>query len=108
MSIKTIVGGETLDKFIDKDSPFRRTKNQIINELTSDLPDYIKPPYPFIKKKPKRDMEVGKFKKLMEMLTELQVNIPFYDALKQMLVYGKFMKELLNGKHKFKDDEMLI
>ena len=37
-------------------------------------------------------MEVGQFKKFMEMLTTLQVNIPFYDALEQILVYAKFMK----------------
>ena len=29
---KTIVRGETLDKFIDKDSHFRKTKQQIIHE----------------------------------------------------------------------------
>lgn len=50
-------------------------------------------------------MEVGKFKKFIEMLTSLQVNIPFCDALEQMLVYAKFMKELLNGNQKLKDDE---
>lgn len=97
--------GETLHKFIDKDSPFRRTKKQIINEPNPDLPDYIKPPYPLIKKKPNRKLEVGKFKKFMEILTALQVNIPFCDALEQMPVYVKFIKELLNGKCKFKEDE---
>ncbi|XP_050890407.1 uncharacterized protein LOC127095816 [Lathyrus oleraceus] len=41
----------------------------------------------------------------MKMLIALQVNIPFCDALEQMYVYDKFMKELLNGKHKLNDDE---
>ncbi|XP_050914858.1 uncharacterized protein LOC127129774 [Lathyrus oleraceus] len=41
----------------------------------------------------------------MEMLTAFQVNIPFCDALEQMFVYPKFMKELLNGKRKLMDDE---
>lgn len=50
-------------------------------------------------------MKVGQFKKFMEMLIVLQVNILFYDALEQMHVYAIFMKELLNGKHKLKDDE---
>lgn len=39
------------------------------------------------------------------MLTMLQVNIIFCDALEQMPVCAKLMKELLNGKRKFKDDE---
>lgn len=62
VSRETIVRGDKLDKFIDKDSPFRRTKQQIINEPNPDLPNYIKPPNPFIKKKPKREMEVGSLK----------------------------------------------
>lgn len=57
------------------------------------------------KKKPKRELEVGHLKKFMEMLTALQVNIPFCDALEQIPGYAKFMKELLNGKCKLKDDE---
>lgn len=56
---ETLEKGETLDKFIHKDSPFRRAKNQIINEPNPPLPDYIKPPYLLNKKKPKREMEVG-------------------------------------------------
>ncbi|XP_050902839.1 uncharacterized protein LOC127115304 [Lathyrus oleraceus] len=40
----------------------------------------------------------------MEMLNALQVSIPFCDALEQMSIYAKFMKELFNGKHKFRDD----
>lgn len=80
VSSETIVREETLEKFIDKDSPFRRTK-KIINEPNPYLPNYIKPHYPIIKKKLKREMEMRLFKKFMEMLTMLQVNILFYDAL---------------------------
>lgn len=39
------------------------------------------------------------------MFIVLQVNILFCDALEQMAVYAKFMKELLNGKHKLNGDE---
>ncbi|XP_050887131.1 uncharacterized protein LOC127092322 [Lathyrus oleraceus] len=105
VSNKTLEKGETLDKLIDKDSPFQRTKNQILNEPNPHLLDYIKALYSLNKKKQKREMEVGQFKKFMEMLTALQVNVPFCDALEQMSMYAKFMKELLNGKRKLKDDE---
>lgn len=50
-------------------------------------------------------MEVGQFKIFIEMIIVLQVNILFCDAFEQMLVYAKFMKEILNGKRKFKDNE---
>jgi len=41
----------------------------------------------------------------MALFSQLQVNIPFGEALDQMPVYAKFMKELLNGRRKPKDDE---
>ncbi|XP_050920394.1 uncharacterized protein LOC127138032 [Lathyrus oleraceus] len=101
VSNETLEKWETLVKLIDKDSPFRRSKNQILNEPNPHLSDYIRPPYHLNKKKPKIKMEVGKFKKFMEMLTALQVNIPFCDALKKILVYAKFMKEILNDPGRF-------
>ncbi|XP_039688590.1 uncharacterized protein [Medicago truncatula] len=41
----------------------------------------------------------------MELFSRLQVNIPFGEALNQMLLYAKFMKELLIGIKRHKDDE---
>jgi hypothetical protein len=41
----------------------------------------------------------------MELFSQLQVNIPFGEALDQMPLYVKFMKELLTGRKKPKDDE---
>lgn len=58
-----------------------------------------------MKKKPKKDMEVSQFKRFTEMLNKIQANIPFGEALEQMSIYAKFMKDLLSGKHKLKNDE---
>ncbi|XP_058765640.1 uncharacterized protein LOC131639152 [Vicia villosa] len=41
----------------------------------------------------------------MEMLKKIHVNIPFCEALEHMPIYANFMKELLLGKRKLKDDE---
>jgi len=41
----------------------------------------------------------------MELFSQLQVNIPFSEALDQMPVYAKFMKDLLTGRRKPRDDE---
>lgn len=54
-SIEDEVKGYTLDQFINKDSPFRRTKKHILKESNPELPDYIKPPYPILKKTPRRE-----------------------------------------------------
>ncbi|GAU31493.1 hypothetical protein TSUD_332680 [Trifolium subterraneum] len=56
------------------------------------------------KKKAKED-DPTQFKKFMKMLYSLQMNIPFAEALEQMPVYAKFMKELLSKKRKPLDDE---
>ncbi|GAU26698.1 hypothetical protein TSUD_314750 [Trifolium subterraneum] len=56
------------------------------------------------KKKAKAD-DPTQFKKFMKMLHSLQMNIPFAEALEQMSVYAKFMKELLTKKRKPLDDE---
>lgn len=56
-------------------------------------------------KKPKKEMEVGQFKNLMDMWNKMQVNIPFFDALEQILVFAKFMKEIPSVKRKLKHDK---
>lgn len=92
------VKGLTLETFLDKDSPSIRNKKKIVNEPNSDPPDYVKTPYPILKKKPKKEMEVGQFKMFMDMQTKMHVNNILCEALKQMLVYAIFMKEVLLGK----------
>ncbi|KEH16113.1 hypothetical protein MTR_0321s0010 [Medicago truncatula] len=52
----------------------------------------------------KKKKEEGQFKKFMQIFSQLQVNIPFGEALDQMYVYAKFMKDLLPGRRKPKDD----
>ncbi|CAJ2666826.1 unnamed protein product [Trifolium pratense] len=44
----------------------------------------------------------------MEMFNSLQVTIPFMEALEQMPMYAKFMKELLTKKRKPKEDETVL
>jgi hypothetical protein len=61
-------------------------------------------PYSQRRKKPKAK-DHQNFKKFMKMFHSLQVNIPFAEALQQMLVYAKFMKELLTKKRKPLDDD---
>ncbi|XP_045810402.1 uncharacterized protein LOC123904837 [Trifolium pratense] len=44
----------------------------------------------------------------MEMFNSLQFTIPFMEALEQMPMYAKFMKELLTKKKKPKEDETVL
>lgn len=62
----------------------------------------------FLKKNHKPELEIGQYKKFMEMLRKIQVNIPLCETLEQMPTYAKFMKELLSRKRKFKKDENIV
>lgn len=97
--------GHTLNQFIDRYSPLRKTKDQILDNLKPPLPDYVKPPYHVVKKKQKHDMKIGQYKKFMEMLRKIQVNISLWDAHEQMSTYAKFMKDILSGKWLFEKDK---
>ena len=90
---------------IDEDSILRKSKSQILKDGDKPqvVPSYVMLPYPHLAKKKKK--EESQFKKFMELFPQLQVNIPFGEALDQMPVYAKFMKELLTGRRKPKDDE---
>ena len=59
-------------------------------------------PYPQRLKKNKVDNQFGKF---MEIFIKLHINIPFVDALEQILLYAKFMKDILANKIKLSDYE---
>nr|XP_009796368.1 PREDICTED: uncharacterized protein LOC104242955 [Nicotiana sylvestris] len=43
------------------------------------------------------------YKKFLEMLKQIQVNIPLIDPLKEMSGYAKIMKDLMSRKFKFQD-----
>ncbi|XP_075473971.1 uncharacterized protein LOC142505031 [Primulina tabacum] len=60
----------------------------------------IPPPFPAALKKAKLDALFGKF---LEVFKELNINIPFADALMQMPSYAKFLKDILAKKRKLED-----
>ena len=59
-------------------------------------------PYSQRLKKHKLDKQFTKF---MEVFKKLHINIPFADALEQMLSYVKFMKDILSHKRRLADFE---
>jgi len=102
---KEKIEGEKSVKLIDEDSILRKSKSQILKDGDKPqvVPSYVKLPYPHLAKKKKK--EESQFKKFMKLFSQLQVNIFFGEALDQMPVYAKFMKELLTGRIKPKDYE---
>ena len=56
-----------------------------------------RPPPPFPQRLVKKT-EDGKYQHFITMLTQLSINVPLVDALEQMPVYAKFMKDLVKKK----------
>nr|XP_009796716.1 PREDICTED: uncharacterized protein LOC104243255 [Nicotiana sylvestris] len=50
-----------------------------------------------------KQKKAGQYKKFMEMLRQIQLNIPLMDALREMLGYSKMMKDLMSWKFDFQD-----
>ena len=58
------------------------------------------PTLPYPQKKKKGATET-KYKKLVNVLRSLHVNIPFTEALNEMPAYAKFLKEVLAKKRSY-------
>jgi len=48
-----------------------------------------------------------KFRKFIEMMNKLYINVPFTEVLTQMPTYAKFLKEILSNKRKIEEDEIV-
>jgi len=91
----------------------RKTKNAKSSKRDKDIPEtqlqekkegmkpYIpKLPYPQRFKKENEDKQYSKF---LNIFKTLSINIPFLEALEQMPLYAKFMKEVLTKKRPLKE-----
>lgn len=72
-------------------------KKQFMTEPNPNLPNYIKPLFPIIKKKLVQDDEAWMFAKFKEMLTTIQVSISFHEILELIPKFAKFLKAILKG-----------
>ncbi|KAA3478028.1 UPF0746 protein [Gossypium australe] len=63
-----------------------------------------RPPSPFPQQFQKSKQDV-QFKKFLEVLKQLHINIPFVESLKKMLKYVKFMKDILSKKRRLGEFE---
>jgi len=64
------------------------------------------PPLPFPQRFARAKLE-SQFGNFLDMLKKLHVNVPFLDALSQMPLYAKFLKEILFKKRKIDEHETM-
>ncbi|XP_016173223.1 uncharacterized protein LOC107615695 [Arachis ipaensis] len=94
----------------EEHAPSRHPKNHFLDDLEkysalSKAPEYKpKMPYPQRLQKASKDKQFSRF---LEVFRKLQINIPFAVALEQMLLYAKFIKELLTNKRNWKESEIM-
>ena len=68
-------------------------------------PDAPRVPYPQQLRKKGDDNQFSRF---LEIFKKLQINIPFAEAIEQMPLYAKFLKELMTKKRSWKNNETVI
>ncbi|XP_015960393.1 uncharacterized protein LOC107484296 [Arachis duranensis] len=64
-----------------------------------------KAPYPQRLRKDRKDSQFSRF---LEIFKRLQINIPFAEALEQMPLYAKFLKELMTKKRNWGENETVV
>ncbi|XP_016173226.1 uncharacterized protein LOC107615698 [Arachis ipaensis] len=89
------------DKNKVEHNPLRHPDNPFLVDLETrsalpKAPEYKrKMPYPQRLQKASKNKQFSRF---LEIFRKLQINIPFVEALEEMPLYAKFMKELLSNK----------
>ncbi|XP_020967553.1 uncharacterized protein LOC107615530 [Arachis ipaensis] len=56
----------------------------------------------------RKDGKDNQFSRFLEIFKKLQINIPFAEALEQMLLYAKFLKELMTRKRNWGEKETIV
>ncbi|XP_057747079.1 uncharacterized protein LOC130966307 [Arachis stenosperma] len=75
-------------------------------EQRKEVKPYILPlPYP---QRLQRELKDQQFPKFLEVFKKLEINLPFAEALEQMSLYAKFLKELIKKKRSWNEKETVV
>ncbi|XP_057760664.1 uncharacterized protein LOC130981041 [Arachis stenosperma] len=87
-----------------------RKGNQVMTEPPQEQRKEVKcyiPPLPYPQRL-QRELKDQQFFKFLEVFKKLEINIPLTEALEQMPLYAKFLKELINKKRSWNEKETAI
>ncbi|KAK8628149.1 hypothetical protein V6N13_063861 [Hibiscus sabdariffa] len=70
----------------------------------SDKPEEIRPPPPFPQRLKKQNLDY-QFKKFLDILKQVHINLPLVEALQQMPNYAKFLKDMVTRKKRIEEFE---
>ncbi|XP_058765799.1 uncharacterized protein LOC131639312 [Vicia villosa] len=63
---------------------------------------------PFPTRTKKKDLNEKSFEKFLKLFKKLEINIPFAEALEQMPIYAKFMKDIISMKRSIEAEPILL
>ncbi|XP_016195377.1 uncharacterized protein LOC107636372 [Arachis ipaensis] len=96
---EVIVSKNTPEKLKEKGEPTKEQKQEAEKSFIPPLP------YPQRFNKEAKDQHFHKF---LETFKKLEINIPLAEALEQMPLYAKFLKELINKKRSWQENETIL
>jgi len=89
---------------IERDSIEPQVEGIRVDSKKHITPPPFKPKIPFPQRFAKSKLD-EQFKKFIEMMNKIYIDVPFTDVLTQMPTYAKFLKEILSKKRKIEEDE---
>ena len=89
---------------IEKESSEPQVEKLRVESEKQITPPPFKPKIPFPQRFAKTKLD-EQFKKFIEMMNKIYIDVPFTDVLTQMPTYAKILKEILSKKTKIEEDE---
>ncbi|XP_015949650.1 uncharacterized protein LOC107474540 [Arachis duranensis] len=94
----------------EEEPPASKKVKQVMEEHPQEQKKVVKPyisplSYP---QRLQRELKDQQFPKFLEVFKKLEINIPLVEALEQMILYAKFLKELINKKRSWNEKETVI
>jgi len=113
-NVVTLRNGRQLEDPIEKAKPSeveeessepQGEETRVESDKPATPPPY-KPKIPFPQRFIKSNLD-EQFRRFIEMMNKLYINVPFTEVLTQMPTYAKFLKEILSNKRKIEEDEIV-
>ncbi|XP_025628423.1 uncharacterized protein [Arachis hypogaea] len=108
----TLKAKQNQEKLKEKEEQPQASKKgkEVIEEQSQEQRKMVKthtPPLPYPQRFQK-EIKDQQFPKFLEVFKKLEINIPLAEALEQMPLYAKFLKELINKKRSYNEKETVI
>ncbi|XP_016163231.1 uncharacterized protein LOC107605826 [Arachis ipaensis] len=94
----------------DEEPQASKKGKQVVEEHSQEQRKEVKPYTPPLSypQRLQRELKDQQFPKFLDIFKKLKINIPLAEALEQMPLYAKFLKELINKKRNWNEKETVV